>query len=357
MPFLPGLATSCLDLRIPTPITVHVDHCPQCAADLAALKGLGLSDEQLGSVGRLYEQTCSGKGGFWRRNAARDDSLPQAVYAIAERPDSGVVTICRTIDEDRKVAAVTGDPYGDYPIRVEFARRDPRSVLPRGRDVLKSRAFRPLAGRILKPAVVVAAVLALAVLFFGTQSTSGVALGDMVRAFGRARNVRIVWFHPVTQEAISELWVSRDLNLMGKATEQECVVYDLATSEEEDMVTGRVSRIDNSTMARVRALADTCLGFSLTDLPADATWTRSDGDDKREVYELLGARKTCNDREIPVRYEVVVDRTTKLPASLRTFYWDPLEMDWECASVIVLDYMTRAQMAGVLERQVPARGK
>jgi hypothetical protein len=53
-PFLPGLETPAPEIRIPTPVTVHVDRCPSCAADLAALRALALPAEQLARLGRLY---------------------------------------------------------------------------------------------------------------------------------------------------------------------------------------------------------------------------------------------------------------------------------------------------------------
>jgi len=53
-PFLPGLLLPTAQVRIPTPITVHLDHCPECAADLEALRDLGLSPEQLERLEQLY---------------------------------------------------------------------------------------------------------------------------------------------------------------------------------------------------------------------------------------------------------------------------------------------------------------
>ncbi len=52
-PLLPELALGSPQIRIPTPVTVHVDHCPQCAADLAALRELHLTADQLKRLGRL----------------------------------------------------------------------------------------------------------------------------------------------------------------------------------------------------------------------------------------------------------------------------------------------------------------
>jgi hypothetical protein len=53
--FLPRLALALPQIRIPTPVTVHVDHCPQCAEDLAALRELNLTDPQLKRLSRFFE--------------------------------------------------------------------------------------------------------------------------------------------------------------------------------------------------------------------------------------------------------------------------------------------------------------
>jgi Zn-finger nucleic acid-binding protein len=54
-PLLPELALASPRIRIPTPATVHVDHCPQCAADLEAIRDLRLTADQLKRLGRLLE--------------------------------------------------------------------------------------------------------------------------------------------------------------------------------------------------------------------------------------------------------------------------------------------------------------
>jgi len=52
--FLPVLLVPSLEIRIPTPITVHVDHCRWCAEDLEAIRELELGPEQLARLSRLY---------------------------------------------------------------------------------------------------------------------------------------------------------------------------------------------------------------------------------------------------------------------------------------------------------------
>jgi len=46
-PFLPGLLDPALEIRIPTPITVHLDNCRKCREDLDIIRKLNLNRKQL----------------------------------------------------------------------------------------------------------------------------------------------------------------------------------------------------------------------------------------------------------------------------------------------------------------------
>jgi len=69
--FLPALLIPSLKIRIPTPITVHVDHCRPCAADLKAIRELELRPEQLARLSRLYASISGGDGQMCRRTRAK----------------------------------------------------------------------------------------------------------------------------------------------------------------------------------------------------------------------------------------------------------------------------------------------
>ena len=58
-PFLPDLLAPSPPIRIPTPITVHVENCPQCTQDLASIRKLSLTDGQLRRLGRVYDPSSS----------------------------------------------------------------------------------------------------------------------------------------------------------------------------------------------------------------------------------------------------------------------------------------------------------
>lgn len=56
-PFVPGLLVPSAKIRIPTPITAHLDHCRECAQDLEMIRDLDLYAEQLVRLGRLYAES------------------------------------------------------------------------------------------------------------------------------------------------------------------------------------------------------------------------------------------------------------------------------------------------------------
>jgi hypothetical protein len=65
-PFLPTLLEPVLAVRIPTPITAHIDNCHQCSEDLETIRTLNLNRNQLSRLSQLFAEwpskgkvTCS----------------------------------------------------------------------------------------------------------------------------------------------------------------------------------------------------------------------------------------------------------------------------------------------------------
>lgn len=56
-PFLCSLVSPSMRIRIPTPITVHLDQCAPCADDLESLRQLDLGADQLVRLGRLFGES------------------------------------------------------------------------------------------------------------------------------------------------------------------------------------------------------------------------------------------------------------------------------------------------------------
>jgi hypothetical protein len=59
-PFLASLADPVLQIRVPTPITMHIDKCGQCSDDVQTLRDLQLSHKQLCRLGQLLANEPAG---------------------------------------------------------------------------------------------------------------------------------------------------------------------------------------------------------------------------------------------------------------------------------------------------------
>lgn len=53
-PFLPSMSDPALEIRVPTPITAHLDHCRQCSEDLDTIRSLNLNRKQLCRLSQLF---------------------------------------------------------------------------------------------------------------------------------------------------------------------------------------------------------------------------------------------------------------------------------------------------------------
>lgn len=93
-PFLPALSMPSAQIRIPTPITVHLDNCPQCAADLDAIGGLNLNAEQLARLCRLFGESPSGDSAQCRRAEANIPVLGSGSPAEIEAEIRDHLCVC-----------------------------------------------------------------------------------------------------------------------------------------------------------------------------------------------------------------------------------------------------------------------
>jgi hypothetical protein len=55
-PFLPGFLEPALEIRIPTPITTHLDNCRLCSEDLETMRTLNLNHNQLHRLSQLFAE-------------------------------------------------------------------------------------------------------------------------------------------------------------------------------------------------------------------------------------------------------------------------------------------------------------
>ncbi len=82
-PFLPGLSDPAVEIKIPTPITVHLDNCQQCRNDQETIRKLDLNQKQLWRLGQLLADSTE-------ENAAGCQQGRQAAASVAAMDWSGL---------------------------------------------------------------------------------------------------------------------------------------------------------------------------------------------------------------------------------------------------------------------------
>ena len=88
-PFLPNLLVATTQIRIPTPITAHIDNCEQCREDSKKLQNLGLSQKQLITLGELFaDELDAGETDC----AAAREAIPTVVAMAFGRTDVKTLT-------------------------------------------------------------------------------------------------------------------------------------------------------------------------------------------------------------------------------------------------------------------------
>ena len=79
-PFLPVVLDPSLGIRIPTPITVHLDHCQQCAQDLKTIQKLNLTGTQSCLFSQLLADKTNGDTISCRQAKAAIPAVSSMVY-------------------------------------------------------------------------------------------------------------------------------------------------------------------------------------------------------------------------------------------------------------------------------------
>jgi len=92
-PFLPGLLHPALEIRIPTPITAHLDNCRECTEDLEKIRELGLNREQLCRLSQLFAQEAMGDS--MSCSQAHASILAVASMALHETTKEVLKHLCR----------------------------------------------------------------------------------------------------------------------------------------------------------------------------------------------------------------------------------------------------------------------
>jgi len=452
-PFLPNLLVPTTQIRIPTPITAHIDNCDQCKEDSKKLQNLGLSQRQLITLSQLFadeldtdetdcaaareaiptvvamafgqtdaktlrhlslcptcrqelykfrqtimEQTkilhsenetqknifpCSSVGtndvfdyGIpYGINPASDEyakfrksltthivccadcldkiqQLHKTIYDIAERPESGVVTVFH-IDTTANVKAES--IYAGFPVRVETANLDSReqthSETLETAVKLKSpsKNFRPL---LKKVAIPIAAMIMVAVLFSNVHTAKGLGIEQIYRAIDAVKNIHISSFAPDKQKPVQEIWIGKSTGLYVIKTDNQCTLNDISTRmrKTRDLGTGTTEQtsLSGDVLAGIAGKIHDSLDImpfrTPSDIPADANWSEITDSElavktgNTKVYELSWTENISNGLKIQRSWRIFMDASTNLPQKMQLFIQLPSAPQPVIESIMIIEY-------------------
>jgi len=460
-PFLASLADPALQIRIPTPITMHIEKCRACSDALMSLRELRLTHTQLCHLGRLLadepsesEVSCSlareavpavvsmafqqtnaeilkhvcacpdcRKQLYMRREADRQQLLrsetPQnkfsceavcasdiydcvfpygldpahdrhaefrkplidhlqscptclgrmqelhrTVSSIAERAESGVVTVyhleesARVQPLSRLIEIAAGTPTkveenigrGDVTRTIDFVAR------------LKRTVSAPRAKHLLKTGLAAAIILIALALLLNAPTAKAVTLDTIFGAVEKVRSVYIANFTGHATEPILERWVSDGLNTYLVKKESEWALSDIGAGvrKKKNSRTGvsEEVRLNEDELVGLKKIMNFTLDFmpfqKRSDVPTDAQWNRvTDAAVQSEVpgtevYDLTWM-DTTSSSVIHNKWRAFVDPRTNLPLRAEFYQKRPVDSEYRLASVKQIRHITDAEIEAVIE--------
>jgi len=445
--FLPALLLPSLEIGIPTPITVHLDHCRPCAEDLEAIRELQLGPGELARLSRLYAahlkddpEMCrrtrsqiAGRDSIWlegldaevldhiclcprcrtrlyRQRQQILESLPWGdadagpvvcsgvstadlfefvapygrlaggaklevashvgacptclerlqslhgtIYGVAERADSGVVTVYTCGDKEKEAVEQSRGIYAGYPVDVEVIHQPQVPTRRLSADRLRA-AFGRISLRSASPSVKIAlaaaAVIPLIVfLVISGQTASATSIRGISGAVKAVENLHVVEYGRDTTTPVRELLVAQAAGWVGLKRLAEQTLYNVKTRRIEMRYT-REGIIENAPLepeeyTGLQQLADNILGFAMTGIPTDTELERlspqavPNAGDGSEVYELTWGGKSFGQMAPRYRLRVFLDPATRLPRKTETSRWTPDDPQWRLETTRLFEYPSR----------------
>lgn len=342
--FLPSLADPLLKITIPTPITVHIDHCRSCSDELSNLKNSGFTHKQLCRLGRIMAE-----------KPAED----------AERGDSEIAT-CFTLREadDRSAETEASEMYSDWPIDVQVLNQEGlEDTKTAASSAPGQKALILNLKRHIRPAIAAAAVILIGfALFFGTSAATAVSLARICSTVKGARNVHITEFVRGRTEPEREQWVSRSrsLSIYMLKVGQERTLWDLRAApkriESSNNIEPKVVLLSEAEVAPIRTRINSTLGIVPSEAPVGSKWSKvtdvvlDAGTQGCEVYDLTWTQSDSLGRQVPNRWRVFVNPRTN--RAYKTQFWRKLQGDddYHVESEYEIEYPSDDDMKTVIER-------
>ena len=300
---------------------------------------------------------------------AKMQELHLAIYNIAERAESDVVTTYNIFESVKTQSPEVSEPYAGFPINVEINDSEdnvhtgqpasniaPAAVMKKKTPVLN---LKPLFKAGLAAAAVIAIGLAL---LFNAPEAKAVTIEQICRAFENAKNVYIATFTDNT-ELIQERWVSRSLNIYLSKTEKELVLSHIPNrvSIVTNLDTGFMKQVPLSAemINKTEKLMTGFLGLvpftEVSVIPDDAEWSRITSneliaDSNTAIYELTSIITTPAGNKVSNKWRFFVNPKAYLPRKIQSYTKRAVDSEYTLLSTMEFEYLSDSKMEDIVKK-------
>lgn len=343
--FMAEMADPIMRITVPTPITVHIQHCEKCAKDVDTIKSFHYHGEALAVIGDFLSQKPSDE---------ISDVSKGLLNGILTRADSQIVTIFN-IDRSVDLAnlATEKQQTGQWPITVQVLQKD--SMAP-------SQAEHPLQKRTIpffRTGIAAAIIIFAFILFPGTAPSMGVSLAQMYQALNKMENFHMVAVSPDTGNVIQEKWIANSLGLMLIEQQGHSVLWNIntATMKTEDL---QIKQLNKEAVLGIKKTMEPSVNLLpfpyLSQVPEQADWNKIELTDKdvgisdTEIYDLVWTEDTSFGQKITNRSRCYIDIQSRVPR--RTELWQKEDGEFKLHSIFEISYPSSAE----INKTITAKG-
>ena len=311
-PFLAVFSGAGCAPGVMTPITAHIEHCPDCRKELEILCSLHLNPSQAAAAGRFL-------AGDSTAEAQIEPEVKNVLSDMQRRPDSGILTQMR-LDEK------TGD------FVTTLAKERAGSGTSGGSKI----------GPLIRRSAVAAAVLLFAFIFIcRTPEVKGLDLNEVYRALGNVLNVTITSYGTPNDENVSitsygleetepiqQIWISNALDIQLYVEKDRAILWDLAKKQRiVKTSTGQEILPISHAVKKLEIPWGLLPVRNISNLPAGYRWkVVQDPQLQKEpdtiVYDLIWTDPLFAGKTMERKWRGYLNAYTKLPYQVE--WWDKL---------------------------------
>lgn len=358
--YLPILAIPEMTIRISTPVTAHIQACPECSRDLETLKRLSLSSEQLSTLSLILTQMKSEKSQdaeiITDRFFQDVQDASKSIRRIMDRPDSGIVTTFRADDS----SATSEEPY-----HVEVAQDDIANPSSEpSTDIRLTKAPAAHSKWFFKPVAAAAAIILVAMLFFKNPSLDATDLGQIYEALKNVRNVIMTQYDVDSTESVQQILIARSQGIKLLKTGSDVILFDIQNKIKKTMNADdqlQQTDLDRDTVKFIAETMNVPYGLlpfnSSSELPEGAVWKKVELEESKtpqkqvEIYDLFWSKRTIGaEFEIHYQWRCHLDPATKHPFRLEFLRKGPGDMDYQLITTTQIDYPSESQINKMIEQ-------